>query len=65
VKKPKGSWANPKEVPARADKLAHLLVLYGASEMKAYPVSTLVNSPKNDSAECIREVPLSRTAGAG
>jgi putative SOS response-associated peptidase YedK len=29
-----------------------LLAPYPAAEMEAYPVSTLVNSPANDRAEC-------------
>ncbi len=32
-----------------------MLAPYPASEMEAYPVSPLVNSPKNDSADCIRK----------
>jgi putative SOS response-associated peptidase YedK len=34
-------------------KLLSLLRPYPANEMKAYPISTLVNSPKNDVAACI------------
>jgi putative SOS response-associated peptidase YedK len=44
-------WLDPAEQPPAA--LEHLLTAYPASEMTAYPVSTLVNSPANDVAECI------------
>ena len=44
-------WLNPAEqAPA---ELNHLLKPYAAEEMTAYPVSRLVNQPKNDSPECI------------
>ena len=33
--------------------LTHLLAPYPAPELEAYPVSTLVNSPRNDAPECI------------
>ncbi len=36
--------------------LTALLQPFPEDAMEAYPVSPLVNSPKNDSAECIREV---------
>jgi putative SOS response-associated peptidase YedK len=36
--------------------LATLLQPYPERTMEAYPVSPLVNSPKNDTPECIREV---------
>ncbi len=35
------------------DKLIALLKPYDSDLMSAYPVSTIVNSPNNDSAECI------------
>ena len=35
------------------DKLLSMLQPYPADEMVAYPVSTLVNSPKNESSQCI------------
>jgi putative SOS response-associated peptidase YedK len=35
------------------EKLLSLLRPYPADEMKAYPISTLVNSPKNDVPACI------------
>lgn len=47
------AWLDPEEqAPAR---LSGLLKPYPAGEMTAYPVSTVVNSPGNDSAECILE----------
>lgn len=36
--------------------LASLLGRYPADEMEAYPVSRLVNAPRNDGPECIRRV---------
>ena len=45
-------WLSPGEKPA--GELDDLLVPYPADEMEAYPVSTFVNSPKNDSAQCIQ-----------
>lgn len=39
-----------------ADLLQSLLVPYDAYQMRAYPVSTIVGSPKNDIPECIEEV---------
>ncbi|WP_276280285.1 SOS response-associated peptidase [Halorussus caseinilyticus] len=38
------------------DELADLLDPYPASEMHAYPVSSAVNDPKNDSPELLEEV---------
>lgn len=35
------------------DSLQNLLASYPAEEMTAHPVSTLVNSPANDRAECV------------
>lgn len=43
-------WLDARATP---DEALALLVPYPADEMTAYPVSTLVNSPKNDSAACI------------
>ena len=45
------AWLDPEEKAPGA--LNGLLRPYPASEMKAYPVSTLVNSPKNDAPELI------------
>jgi putative SOS response-associated peptidase YedK len=36
------------------DKLLLLLKPYPADEMVAIPVSTLVNSPRNESADCVK-----------
>jgi len=47
-------WLDPGPDPQIA---LHLLRPYPAHKMAAYPVSTLVNSPKNDAPQCI--VPLS------
>jgi len=38
------------------DLLQSLLVPYDSDQMRAYPVSTIVGSPKNDLPECIEEV---------
>ena len=47
-------WLDPEFHDLKA--LKTLLKPYSGADMKAYPVSTLVNSPKNDYEECIREV---------
>jgi putative SOS response-associated peptidase YedK len=47
-------WLNPE--PQTPTQLQSLLVPSPAEEMEAYPVSTLVNSPNNDRAECILPV---------
>jgi putative SOS response-associated peptidase YedK len=39
--------------PQTPDSLQPLIKPYPAEEMSAYPVSTLVNNPKNDLAECV------------
>ena len=36
-----------------AHELLGLLKPYAADAMRAYPVCTVVNSPKNDTPECI------------
>ena len=43
-------WLAPGDHP---DQALHLLRPYPAAKMAAYPVSTLVNSPANDTPECI------------
>lgn len=45
-------WLDPSL--AEPGKLEPLLVPYPAKEMEMYPVSPLVNSWRNDSAECVR-----------
>ena len=47
-------WLNPKN--AKVDELARLLVPYPADELKAHPVSTLVNNPRIDDPRCIKSV---------
>jgi putative SOS response-associated peptidase YedK len=44
-------WLDPAE--KTPDLLSPLLQPYPAEEMMFYPVSRLVNSPANDSPECI------------
>jgi putative SOS response-associated peptidase YedK len=44
-------WLEP--LPQTAEKLNHLIKEFPAELMEAYPVTTLVNSPANDRAECI------------
>jgi putative SOS response-associated peptidase YedK len=41
---------------AAPEAVAPLLKPYSASEMDAYPVSTLVNSPRNESPQCVERV---------
>jgi putative SOS response-associated peptidase YedK len=43
-------WLDPSADPAA---LTRMLVPYAGREMKAYAVSPLVNSPRNDKSECI------------
>ncbi len=45
-------WLSPAE--ARPEELQSLLTSYPAEAMQAYPVSTYVNSPKNNSPQCIQ-----------
>jgi putative SOS response-associated peptidase YedK len=44
-------WLDP--AARTSESLQHLLASYSADEMTAHPVSTLVNSPANDRAECV------------
>jgi len=46
------AWLDPGE--ARPDELQPLMKPYSAEAMQAYPVSTYVNSPKNNSPQCIQ-----------
>jgi putative SOS response-associated peptidase YedK len=50
-------WLDPSF--EKIDRLQVLLDPYPASEMKLYPVSSLVNNPKNDSPDC--KQPMSRS----
>jgi putative SOS response-associated peptidase YedK len=53
-RKNEDTWLNPDETePERLTKMLHP---FPASEMDAYPVSRLVNIPKNDSKEVIEPV---------
>jgi putative SOS response-associated peptidase YedK len=45
------AWLDPS--PQTAEKLNPLIKDYPAELMEAYPVSTMVNSPANDRAECV------------
>ena len=45
------TWLSEKEVPVRT--LMNCLKPDSAQEMEVYKISTLVNNPRNDSAECI------------
>jgi putative SOS response-associated peptidase YedK len=44
-------WLDPKN--ENVPELEALLRPYSAGEMTAFPISTLVNSPRNDCPECI------------
>ena len=46
-------WLDP--AVSDADEILPLLKQYPAEKMRAYRVSTAVNSPKNDGPECIEE----------
>jgi putative SOS response-associated peptidase YedK len=48
------SWLRPEAL--KAEELSPLLVPYPAEEMEAFPVSTAVNSPKNDGAHLMARV---------
>lgn len=45
-------WLQPGE--ANPDKLLSYLQPYPGEKMEAYPVSTFVNNPKNDTPQCIK-----------
>ena len=47
-------WLDPS--PRTPDSLQAFIKPYATEEMGAYPVSTLVNNPKNNRAECIMPV---------
>jgi putative SOS response-associated peptidase YedK len=47
-------WLGPQ--PLQPERLQELLVPHPAEEMEAYPVSTCVNSPRNDGPECIARI---------
>jgi putative SOS response-associated peptidase YedK len=47
-------WLNPNEL--KPSDLEGVLKAYPADQMSAYPVSTIVNNPANDSIECIKPI---------
>jgi putative SOS response-associated peptidase YedK len=47
-------WLDPSE--QRPEDLQKFLKPYPAEEMKAFPVSRLVNSPEKDTPQCIQPV---------
>jgi putative SOS response-associated peptidase YedK len=49
-------WLSPADQPGEG--LSILLTPYPDSEMVAYPVSTLVNNPGNDSPQCLEPEPV-------
>lgn len=49
-----GIWLDREKFDS--DLLQSLLVPYDSDMMRAYPVSTMVGSPKNDLPECIQEI---------
>lgn len=48
-------WLDPRFAPNDAI-LAAVLALFPSEQMQAHDVSTLVNKPENESAECITRV---------
>jgi putative SOS response-associated peptidase YedK len=44
-------WIEPR--PLSPDRLQEILSPHPANDMEAYPVTTRVNRPANDDAECI------------
>jgi putative SOS response-associated peptidase YedK len=46
-----GPWLDP--AIEDADALQGIMQPYPAEEMIAYPITTLVNSPRNESPDCI------------
>ncbi|MEW5957171.1 MAG: SOS response-associated peptidase [Chloroflexota bacterium] len=48
-------WLDPTE--RSPEQLNGLLTPYPATEMTAHPVSKLVNSPQNDTPECVKPLP--------
>ena len=48
------AWLDPEFQDAKV--LITMLVSYEADKLEAYPVSTLVNSPKNERAECVEQI---------
>lgn len=46
------AWLNPRETNLRA--LKSLLIPYPSDRMRTYPISPMINSPKNDHSELIK-----------
>jgi putative SOS response-associated peptidase YedK len=57
------SWLDPGITDP--DKVADLLAPFDPRKMRKYPVSQLVNSVKNDDAQCAQEIQLAATAQPG
>lgn len=45
------AWLDPEE--RNPEELQHLLAPFPSEQMEAYPVSTLVNNPRNNSPQCV------------
>jgi putative SOS response-associated peptidase YedK len=56
------SWLRPEALGP--EELSPLLVPYPADEMEAFPVSTAVNSPKNEGAHLMARMDEMPPAGA-
>lgn len=56
-------WLEPAE--QEAEKLREMLKPYPAEEMEAFPVSRLVNSPKNDVPQCIESITAGEADSGG
>ncbi len=54
--KAREAWLDPDNKEGAA--LTALLQPYSAKEMQAYPVSKLVNSPQNDTEDCLKPISL-------
>lgn len=57
------SWLDPR--PDRGEVLQRLLRPYPSEEMRAYPVSTVVNNPRNDVPQCVEPLPAGGASPAG
>ncbi len=53
---PQGEWARWLDPGAVAEELLPMLRPYPGDDLRAYPVSTLVNSPRNDLPACVEPV---------
>ncbi len=53
---PSGWAAGGDETPAYLSKLQHLFRPYDGKKMKLRPVSTYVNSPRNEGEACVERV---------